>query len=103
MGDWKVTRIVTYQWKGRYGDQYLGSEIGRCISITPDSISDSRTLEEAKQDNKAIYDFSYEKYDISEGDLTNEEKEYLAKRFPLGYYILERAKCQKTIKIWGSG
>ena len=154
LGDWKVTRIVTYQWRGRYGEQYLGSEIGRCISITPDSISDSRTLEEAEQDNQVIYDFSYEKYDISEWDLTNEEKEhefqvkywwqpidigfradkmyeyrfyakeespysffigqdfdvlwfeqegkeYLVESFPLGYYILERAKCQKTTKIWG--
>lgn len=47
-GDWKVTRIVTYEPMWRYGQQYLGSELGRTISITPDSISDSRLLEEAK-------------------------------------------------------
>ncbi len=75
LGDWKVTRVVQGDYKSCRRKQYLGSEIGRCISIMPDSISDSRTLEEAKQDNKVIYDFSYEKYDISEWDLTNEEKE----------------------------
>lgn len=47
-GDWKVTRIVTYEPMWRYGQQYLGSELGRTISITPDSISDSKLLEEAK-------------------------------------------------------
>lgn len=33
-GDWKVTRIVTYEPMWRYGQQYLGSELGRTISIT---------------------------------------------------------------------
>ena len=50
LGDWKVTRVVQGDYKSCRRKQYLGSEIGRCISITSDSISDSRTLEEAKQD-----------------------------------------------------
>lgn len=76
LGDWKVTRVVQGDYKSCRRKQYLGSEIGRCISITSDSISDSRTLDEAKQDPQVIYDFSYEKYDILEWDLTNEEKEH---------------------------
>lgn len=156
LGVWKVTRVVQEDYKSHHKEQYLGSEIGRCISITSDSISDSRTLEEAEQDDQGVYDFSYEKYDISEWDLTNEEKEhefrvkywwapidlgfsidkmyeyrfyakeespynfyigqyfdvlwfeqegkeYLIQWFPVGYYILEREKSQKTTKIWGSG
>lgn len=152
-GDWKVTRIVTYEPLSCYGHQYLGSELGRTISITPDSISDSRLLEEAKSLGQVIYEFEYDDYDRYKWDLSDREEVrrfqlkhqliiwmtgfsineiyeytfyakatppdsyimdkfdilmfeqnhtyYLLANFPLGYYILEREKTQKSKDISG--
>lgn len=152
-GDWKVTRIVTYEPMWRYGQQYLGSELGRTISITPDSISDSRLLEEAKSLGQVIYEFEYDDYDRYKWNLADREEVrsfqlrhhliiwdtgfsteeiyeytfyakvtppdsyimdefdilmfeqndtyYLLADFPLGYYVLEREKTQKSKDISG--
>ncbi len=87
-GDWKVTRIVTYEPLSCYGHQYLGSELGRTISITPDSISDSKLLEEAKSFGQVIYEFEYDDYDRYKWDLTGgEEDRWFRTRYWLNPWV----------------